>query len=130
MSEPYCRLYIDTDDDRAGVQAAIDAYLPQAFEELVVEAPVFKNTGFEPRARARNRYDPIECSPLTAEVGAFDESAEHVEPFQTGLVRLVAELRARGYFVTASCDFEERVTEETGWNWSTQTTEPPGRVLV
>ena len=111
MAEPYCRLYIDTDDDRAGVQAAIDAYLPKAFQELATGARVFKNTAFELSARARRRYDPIECSPLTAEVGAIDESSEHVEPFQAGLVRLVGELRARGYFVTASCDFEERVAK-------------------
>lgn len=130
MSEPYCRLYIDTDDDRAVVQAAIDACLPRVFHELVVGAPVFKNTGFEPSARGRRRYDPIECSPLTAEVGAIDESPEQSEPFEAGLVRLVVGLRARGYFVTASCDFEERVAKETGWNWSTQTTEPPGRAKV
>jgi hypothetical protein len=127
MPEPYCRLYIDTDDDRASVQSAIDAHLPQAFEGIIVDAPVFKNTGFEPKARARRPYDPIECSPLTAEVGAGDEPSEYVEPFQAGLVRLVIELRARGYFVTASCDFEERVARETGWNWSDRTTEPPGR---
>lgn len=127
MPEPYCRLYIDTDDDRASVQAAIDAYLPQAFERIIVDAPVFKNIGFAPKARARRPYDPIECSPLTAEVCAVDERPEHVEPFEAGLVRLVAELRARGYFVTASCDFEDRVAKETGWNWSARTTEPPGR---
>jgi hypothetical protein len=127
MSEPYCRLYIDTDDDRASVQAVIDTYLPRAFEGVVVDAPVFKNTGFEPGARVKHPYDPIECSPLTAEVGTIDERPDDVTPFQAGLVRLVAELRRRGYFVTASCDFEERVTEETGWNWSTKSTEPPGR---
>lgn len=67
MPEPYCRLYIDTDDDRASVQAAINAHLPHAFEGIIVNAPLFKNIGFEPKARTRRPYDPIECSPLTAE---------------------------------------------------------------
>ena len=127
MSELYCRLYIDTDDDRASVQALINALLPTAFRAVIVDAPVFKNSAFDARARLRKRYDPLECSPLTSEVSAIDESSANVEPFQAGLVRLVRELRTLGYLTTASCDFEERVSEATGWNWSVQTTEPPGR---
>ena len=49
---------------------------------------------------------------------------------QAGLVQLIVELRAKGYLITASCDFEEWVAKETGWNWSTETTEPPGRAKV
>lgn len=128
MSETDCRLYIDTDDDRTIVQAAIDAYLRQAFQELVVDAPVFRNVDFTFDARARRQYDPIRCSPLTAEVGAIDESPGSAEPFQVGLIDLIVELRGRGYLVTAACDFEERVAKATGWNWSVQTTEPPGRI--
>jgi hypothetical protein len=127
MSEPYCRLYIDTDDDRQSVQDAVDAVLREAFGELRVDAPVRKNTGFVSAARSRYPYDPIACSPLTSEVASIDERPEDVPHFQTGTVQLVRRLRACGYVVTASCDFEDRVARETGWNWSTQATEPPGR---
>ena len=127
MLEPYCRLYIDTDEDRSRVRSTMDECLRAAFQGIMVDASVFKNTAFDAHARARRRYDPIECSPLTSEVCAIDERPEHVEPFQAGTVRLIRELRARGYTVTASCDFEERVSQETGWNWSMENTEPPGR---
>lgn len=125
MSEPYCRLYIDTDEDRRSVQDAIDAFLRDAFDGLIVDAPTRKNVGYVEAARSRRPYDPVECSPLTSEVCAIDERAEHVEPFQAGVVRLVRYLRTRGYVVTVSSDFEDRVIRETGWNWSTTTTEPP-----
>lgn len=127
MSEHYCRLYIDTDDERTRVQESVDDCLPAAFRELSVDARVLRNTGFDVRARSRQRYDPIECSPLTAEVSAIEERAEHREPFYAGMVLLISSLRTRGYLVTASCDFEDRIAKETDWNWSTRTTEPPGR---
>lgn len=126
MSDLYCRLYIDTDDERTRVQEAVDVCVA-AFQELSVDARVFRNTGFDVHARSRRSYDPIECSPLTAEISAMEERAEHGEPFQAGTVLLINDLRARGYLVTASCDFEDRIARETGWNWSTRTTEPPGR---
>lgn len=127
MSESYCRLYIDTDEARGTVQTAIDRLLPKAFSALVVEAPVFRNKAFDARARSNPRYDPIKSSALTSEVGAIDERSDTIEAFQAGLILLVNETRKLGWFVTASCDFEERVSHETGWNWSTMTTEPPGR---
>lgn len=73
-------------------------------------------------------YDPILCSALTAEVALDEEQSEFAERFQAGVVRLVEMLRSRGAFVAASCDFEERIAQETGWNWSARTAEPPGRV--
>jgi hypothetical protein len=121
----YCRLYLDTDEHIAIVRAVMDDLIGQMFDELPAEGPVYRNLNFVPRARDQRPYDPIACSPLTAEVGAIDAWPENGPAFQGGAVRLVRALRERGYVVTASCDFEDRIAAETGWNWTEDTPEPP-----
>jgi hypothetical protein len=106
----------------------VDNVLASAFDGLSADAQVLRNKSFDAQARAQSAYDPVLCSALTAEVSAEDEKSQAVEAFQNGVIRLVQLLRARGAHVTASCDFEDRVAQETGWNWSARTTEPPGRV--
>lgn len=41
---------------------------------------------------------------------------------------MVLALRDAGFVVTASCDFEDRIIAETGWNWTPASPEPPVKV--
>ncbi|WP_210183329.1 hypothetical protein, partial [Methylobrevis pamukkalensis] len=55
------------------------------------------------------------------------EVPEQLASFQSGVAALVSNLREGGRFVTASCDFEDLIADETGWNWTEDQPEPPGR---
>lgn len=120
---PYCRLYIDTRETREVVQALLNAKVSGRFRPLEVFATVFKNHGYA-QVRA-TPYDPIGASQWTADVDAEDTSTEAFETFRSGLCGVIRELRKVGLIVTASCDFEEQVAAETGWNWTEAHPEPP-----
>ena len=115
---PYCRLYIDTRETRGAVQALLDALASAAFSGLHVEAEVLKNDGHSPGPTRSKPYDPIEASQWTAEINAEDGSIQAIEAFQAGTSAMIVALREAGFLVTASCDFEDRVISETGWNWT------------
>ena len=122
---PYCRLYIDTKKSLGFVQTLLDGLTSSRFPDLQVSAPVFKNHGYDPAGLSSRSYDPIEASPWTAEINAEESSPQVLETFQAGICAVIGNLRAAGFTVTASCDFEDRVATETGWNWTSENPEPP-----
>jgi hypothetical protein len=120
---PYCRLYIATDDDGDAVQRALDTEFSLHVRRSPIYAAVFKNHGFVVSHGAP--YDPIESSRWTAEIDSEASERIDFEAFEAATVNAVRGLRARGYVVTASCVFEEKIASETGWNWSENTPLPP-----
>lgn len=123
---PYCRLYIDTNESRGAVQMLLDGLTSSRFPDIQVSAPVFKNHGYDPVGLTSKPYDPIVASPWTAEIDAEESSPEAFEKFQAGVSAVIRDLRGAGFAVTASCDFEDRVVIETGWNWTAENPDPPG----
>jgi len=85
---------------------------------------------FVPSSRAKPSYEFVDCSRYYVELGTLEQVSEQLSGFQSGVGVLVKRLREEGRFVTASCDFEDAIAEATGWNWSEDTPEPPGRNLV
>lgn len=127
MADPfYCKLYIESGEDLNDLQGEINRLVGGIFTEADVEAPLFKNEDFDSQRSSENIYDPVYSSQFYVELGLIDENDSHVTGFQTGAVELIKLLR-RNRFVTASCDFEELIAAETGWNWTEETPEPPGR---
>jgi hypothetical protein len=130
MPDPYyCKLYIDTDEDIAVLEAAVKRASDAIFSGIDVEAPVFRNEDFDAGARSRAPYDFIESSRYYIELGTIEEVPEQIPDFQSGVARLVRSLREEGRFVTASCSFEDVIADGTGWNWTEETPEPPGRTM-
>lgn len=123
---PYCRLYIDTNESRGVVQTLLDGLTSSRFKHIQVSAALFKNDGYDPAGGSCKPYDPIEASRWTAELDAEESSPEAFETFQAGVSVLIRDFRRAGFAVTASCDFEDRVTIETGWNWTVETPKPSG----
>ena len=123
---PYCRLYIETNESRGAVQTRLDFLTSSRFQHIKVSAPVFKNDGYDPVGLRSKPYDPIEASRWTAELDAEERSPEAFETFQAGVSAVIRDLRGAGFAVTASCDFEDRVAIETGWNWTAENPDPPG----
>lgn len=122
---PYSRLYIDTVEDRDTIQALLNLSATSDFGKLIVDAPVFKNHSYDPSQASQRPYDPITASIWTAEVDTDANDPESFGIFQNGVIEMIRGLRAQGLRVSASCDFEDRVAAETGWNWSVDTPEPP-----
>lgn len=122
---PYCRLYIDTNESRDAVQKRLDSLVTSKFGQIQVLAAVSKNHGYTPARRTSKPYDPIEASQWTAELDAEDCSSRTFEAFEAGISAMIMALREGGLVVTASCDFEDRVAVETGWNWTSASPEPP-----
>jgi len=128
MADPYfCELYIDTDENIDDLKRVVDALVREEFSDVSVSAPVYRNDNFIPSARARVPYRFIECSRYYAEVGTEKDDPRWLAPFQSGIVGLVKKLRKGGRFVTASCVFEDLIVAQTGWNWTREQPEPPGR---
>jgi hypothetical protein len=122
---PYCRLYIDTDESLDMVQDILDSEVAKHFERVRVHAPVFKNDSYLAVAKDMRPYDPIDASRWTAEMDTEANAPGDFEAFEVGTIAVIAALRRRGFIVTASCDFEDRVEAETGWNWTLGTPNPP-----
>ena len=123
---PYCRLYIDMGSSREAVRTALKAKISEHFGPREVFARLAKNRAYARSHPGAVPYDPVTASRWTAEVDAEDASVEAFETFQSGLCIVIRELRAEGLIITASCDFEDRIAAETGWNWTETHPEPPG----
>ncbi|MBN8809386.1 MAG: hypothetical protein J0I47_14285 [Sphingomonas sp.] len=131
MSNPYfCELYVDTNEDIRKVEAALNSAAADAFSGIFVELPIYKNDNFQETSINKVPYDFIECSRYYVELGTVEQVPDQLSDFQSGVAVLVKSLRERGWFVTASCDFEDAIADVTGWNWTEGNPEPPGRAIA
>lgn len=121
----YCKLYIDSSEERPELQEIIDRRLKEYFQEIEVEAPVFDNENFTGETDHRSQFYPIERSRFYVEVDSECTRNDLIAEFQQGIARLVQWLREGGRFVVASCEFEDLIVSETGWNWTPETPVPP-----
>ncbi|HEY0151432.1 MAG TPA: hypothetical protein VGB92_05505 [Longimicrobium sp.] len=125
----YCTLYVDTVEPIDDLQAALDEACDRIFKGIGVEAPAYRNDGFDADARSRVPYQFIQCSRYFVELGTLEEVPEQLADFQSGVAEVVRSLREEGRFVTAACCFEDLIADNTGWNWTGDTPEPPGRTV-
>ncbi len=131
MPDPYyCKLYVDTDEDIGMLETALDDAVAKALAGIGVEYPVYDNENFDPGSRNNVPYDFIECSRYYVELGTVDQVPDQLSAFQSGVAAVVKQLREEGRFVTASCDFEDTIADATGWNWTEDKPEPPGRAIA
>ena len=124
MHSNTCRLWIDAPVKFDAVRAALAAQIGDQFEGLAVACDLDRNDGFD--LDRKDRADFIASSPWTAWLEVERTDAFAVDAFQAGVCRLISDLRAQGFLVTAACVFEDRVIAATGWNWSVDQPHPPG----
>lgn len=125
----YCSLYVDTGESRDELSRKVKQLLREELYGRVLEVLTYRNDIFEAAAEDEMPYDFIKCSRYYLEVYALEEETpDQMAQFQSGVAELISDLRKAGRFVTASCVFEELITEKTGWNWTTDDPEPPGRM--
>lgn len=120
----YCKLYIDTGTD----QAELESEFAQGFGERVklpgVEYTVFPNDLYK-GADPVSLRDPIARSRYYVEIDSDPSIVFADDDFCAEIAALVIWLRQRCDYVVASCDFENYITEATGWNWTPERPLPP-----
>lgn len=125
MDQFSCILYIDTNEVIDAVKGAVYESGKNIFSGMNVSLLVYNNEDFDPSRLNKKPYDFIEASKYYVEIVAEDELDEQVMGFQLGVVALIRQIRSGGRIVTASCDFEDLIISETGWNWTESQPEPP-----
>lgn len=127
MTNPYlCILYIDTDEKSDDIENIVHSVAREVFGNLPVLESTHRNDGFKAPLSANDSYDFTERSRYYSEVDV-DEDEKYLPAFRSGVVAMVKKLREGRRFVTAVCDFSDLVARETGWNWTDEHPEPPGR---
>jgi hypothetical protein len=116
--DPYCRLYLHTTVDLSELLARCGRLSDGSVSSCSTETPVFsldlkENDDFdEGRFNSEKRFV---FARYTAEVsGTESDIDEHV--FVRAVCGLISGLRTSGVQVVASCEFEDQVVEQTGWN--------------
>ena len=122
----YCKLYLTCDDPWTDAAATVAAAVAATavFGDMAVSTVVRRNDGFVPSRLGD--YDCIEDACYSVEIDADEEEPGRLADFIAGVGSLVMSLRARGWVVTVSSDFEEEITNRTGWNWTEAAPNPPG----
>jgi len=119
----YCKLYLTCDDRWADAGAIVAAEASGAFGDMAVSAEVFRNESFV--SSRVGDYDCIEDARYYVEVDADEAPPARRDDFIAAVAALVVSLRARGWVVTVSADFEAEIIDRTGWNWTETAPNPP-----
>lgn len=117
----YCLLYVDTAIEIDELEKLIDCVYrsmsnPEKFSNL--DFYTSKNDNFDNSIILSKREDPT-SSKFCIEI--YDENPDDMEDsneFKDMVSRIIIELRKNLEYVVASCNFEDYIYENTGWNWS------------
>lgn len=125
--DPYCRLYLHTISDRSELLAKCGQLINGSMSGCSIESPLFlfdlrENDDFdEGRFNIEKRFV---FARYTAEVEGTESDVDK-DIFIRGVCELISGLRASGVQVVASCEFEDQIAEQTGWNWTESSREHP-----
>jgi len=121
----YCKIYIDSNADKAAMDSLLDEGVALFFGGGVVECDVFRNEVYFSNAASESLTYPIDRSRYYVEIDTDSDVMVTEDAFRLGVWKMIVWLRERAIFVVASCDFEDYVVEITGWNWTPEQPLPP-----
>ncbi|MEM7790420.1 MAG: hypothetical protein AAF546_03370 [Verrucomicrobiota bacterium] len=125
--EPYCRLYFQANVELSELLSKCAELLNGSLNGRTVQNALLyltakENDDFdEGRFRLEKRFV---FARYTAELEGLDLDVDE-DKFVQVVCDLVSSLRDYGIQVAASCEFEDRVIEKTGWNWSESSPDHP-----
>ena len=126
----YCRLYIQSDlsmEDLERLFATCAQGKPNNFSvsSSLLFVTIRNNDSYDiERFRTEERFV---FARFTAEVEPLVETTDS-DAYIDQLCNVICSLRNKGLLVTASCEFEDVISQKTGWNWSAdQRQQPPIR---
>lgn len=117
----YCKLYIDSTYDKN----IVNSFLYDSLDKLecsyagyvdTVDIVVFDNDNCNSSVKVGRKASPTETIYY---VDIYDENEDDdLLEFKEIVIELIKLLREKFEYVVASCEFEEFVIQETGWNWT------------
>jgi len=126
--ELYCRLYIQSELSKEELKDLFATFLNGTMSGFSVAnssllADVRENCHYNSqRLHDEQRFV---FSRYTAEVEPLESECVDSDVYIECVCDLISKLRRSGVLVTASCEFEEIVSEKTGWNWTETSREHP-----
>jgi hypothetical protein len=121
----YCKLYIDVEMGIEELQSLIDENVENFFESGSVDVIVFQNENYQVGSNLQSTTYPVDRSRYYVEIEpASDRDLERFT-FESAIAQLVDWLRKECEYVVASCEFEDFIVEQTGWNWTLENPLPP-----
>jgi len=107
------------------LQVLIDNKLQKCFEPGSVDAIVFQNDNYQVRSNIHSTTYPVDRSKYYVEIGPASDSDLEKLTFESAILQLVSWLRQECEYVVASCEFEDYIVAQTGWNWTIENPLPP-----
>jgi|GEM_PF-4332749 len=150
--DPYCRLFLHADVSHSELMShcrsllggfasgrrlttpLLDVYLKESEnfdEERFKVEKRFVFARYTAEVDARCTPEQLSTRYTTGSDTRYTADPDPVEPdvdenaFVDCVCQLISGLRRLGVLVVASCDFEEKVIEKTGWNWTFSSREHP-----
>lgn len=121
----YCRLYIDAEMGIEELQTFVDEGVENFFESGSVDAVVFQNENYQADSNLQSITYPVARSRYYVEIEPASDRDLEKFAFESAIARLVDCLRKECEYVVASCEFEDFIVEQTGWNWTLANPLPP-----
>ena len=121
----HCKVYVDFNGDADDLQDLVDEKIGRLFDLKEVYAVAFRNESYRASTDLNSAIYPIERSRCYVEIETDAKELGDEMKFQAGVARLVSELRFDCDYVVASCEFEDYIIEQTGWNWTLEHPKPP-----
>ncbi|NLR74369.1 hypothetical protein [Leeia aquatica] len=113
----YCKLYIDANFDLDEMEGVFALGFKECICISMAEYSLFVNDSRVEGASITSSTYPVDRSRYYVEIDSVS-NMDNEDNFNRALVELVIWLRLKCDFVVASCDFEDYITEVTGWNWT------------
>lgn len=121
----YCKLYIDVEMGIEELQTLINDGVEKFFESGFVDAVVFQNENYQFDSNIQSTTYPVDRSRYYVEIEPESDRDLEKFMFESAIAKLVDWLRKKCEYVVVSCEFEDYIVEQTGWNWTLENPLPP-----
>lgn len=127
MTDPfYCKIFVATDKSIEDVSRLVSVQVSEIFEDTEVEADVYRNDNFLSEWDRVQAFDFIENCQFFVDLVLVDENAKLTNEFHSNAAKLVNGIRRSIGIAVASCEFEDKIVDFCGWNWTVNNPNPPG----
>ena len=130
MTDPfYCKIFVATDKPIEEVRRLVSMQVSEIFEDIEVDADVSRNDNFLSEWGQVEAFDFIENCQFFVDLALVEEYVKLTDQFHSNAAELVCGIRKSIGIAVASCEFEDKIVDFCGWNWTVNNPNPPGSTL-